>query len=39
MCQKRPVHHVSSALLAEGLAAREALLFCRDRGMDRIHLE
>ncbi|XP_009126342.1 uncharacterized protein LOC103851250 [Brassica rapa] len=39
MCHKRPIHHVSSALLAEGLAAREALLFCRDRGMDRIHLE
>ena len=37
--QKKQVEHVSSALMAEGLAIREALLCCRRQGLNSIHLK
>lgn len=37
--RKKPFCHVSSALVAEGLAIREALLFCREHGLKNISLE
>ncbi|XP_013745530.1 uncharacterized protein LOC106448153 [Brassica napus] len=37
--QKKQVEHVSSALMAEGLAIREALLCCRRQGLNSIHLQ
>ena len=34
-----PAHHVSSPLVAEGLAVREAVLKCRELGLARIRIE
>ncbi|KAF3519459.1 hypothetical protein DY000_02059004 [Brassica cretica] len=36
---KKTQWHVSSPLIAEGLAIREAMLFCREHGLDNILLE
>ncbi|KAF3520649.1 hypothetical protein DY000_02059745 [Brassica cretica] len=34
-----PAHHVSSPLVAEGLAIREAISKCRDQGLAKIRVE
>ena len=37
--EKKAVQHVASPLMAEGLAIREALIFCRTRGIQSCRLE
>lgn len=37
--QKKTMWHVSSPLMAEGLAIREALVYCRNQGLYSIYLE